>query len=74
MIANAYRAIEVVGHQMKGSGAGYGFPALTDLGSNLEVAAKATAQDAVQAQIRVLAEFLLREESVRAADEISIAL
>ena len=35
-----YDAIRVTGHNMKGSGAGYGFDAITELGGVLEPAAK----------------------------------
>lgn len=35
-----YGAILILGHKMKGAGGGYGFDALTDIGSCLENAAK----------------------------------
>ena len=35
-----FEAIKSLGHKMKGTGAGYGFPTLTDLGDALEGAAK----------------------------------
>src|SRR5450755_1930645 len=36
-----WQTIRVIGHGMKGSGAGYGFPTLSDIGANLENAAVA---------------------------------
>lgn len=35
-----YETIRVLGHSMKGSGGGYGFDAITEIGSFLEQAAK----------------------------------
>lgn len=35
-----YDAVRAIGHDMKGTGAGYGFDAITDLGARLEQAAK----------------------------------
>lgn len=36
-----YDAIRNIGHRLKGSGAGYGFAALSDIGAELERAARA---------------------------------
>ena len=35
-----YETIRILGHSMKGSGGGYGFDAITDIGRSLEQAAK----------------------------------
>lgn len=35
-----YETIQILGHRMKGAGGGYGFDAITDIGSSLEQAAK----------------------------------
>lgn len=35
-----WETIRTLGHRMKGSGAGYGFAAITEIGRGLEVAAK----------------------------------
>ena len=59
---NDFGAIEVVGHQMKGSGTGYGFLAISDIGRNLELAAKGQGAEAVRAQISALADYLNRVE------------
>jgi CheY-like chemotaxis protein len=55
---NDYSAIQVVGHQMKGSGAGYGFAAISEIGRSLELAAKEEKTEGVQAQISALAAYL----------------
>jgi CheY-like chemotaxis protein len=61
---NDYGAIQVVGHQMKGSGAGYGFPAISDIGRSLELAAKGQTTEIVRAQISALADYLDRVEII----------
>ena len=38
---NNYEEIEVIGHSMKGSGGGYGFEEITEIGKEIENAAKA---------------------------------
>ncbi len=45
-----FEAIKSLGHKMKGTGAGYGFQMLTDLGDALESAAKRT--DAAEIEVR----------------------
>jgi PAS domain S-box-containing protein len=69
---NDYGAIQVVGHQMKGSGTGYGFPALSEIGHRLELAAKEETAEGVRAQISALADYLDRVEIVPLANEISV--
>jgi CheY-like chemotaxis protein len=50
--------IRVLGHNMKGSGAGYGFAALTGIGAALEAAGLARDADAVRAGIEELGSYL----------------
>jgi CheY-like chemotaxis protein len=57
-----FARIRVLGHNMKGSGAGYGFAALTELGAALEKAALAADGDAVRGRIDELNAYL---ESIR---------
>ncbi|MDD5095186.1 MAG: Hpt domain-containing protein [Dehalococcoidia bacterium] len=52
--------IRVLGHSMKGSGGGYGFDAVTDIGRVLEIAAKESATEELQKQIRELEIYLDR--------------
>jgi PAS domain S-box-containing protein len=63
---NDYGAIQVLGHQMKGSGKGYGFAAITEIGRSLESAAKQEAAEGIRAQISALADYLNRVEIVEA--------
>ena len=56
-----------LGHQLKGSGAGYGFPEITSRGAAVESAAIAANEDEIRHQILILAAFLDRVEIVTAA-------
>src|SRR3954451_8166686 len=41
LVSGDFETIRILGHSMKGAGGGYGFDAVTDLGRDLEAAAKA---------------------------------
>jgi PAS domain S-box-containing protein len=69
---NDFSSIQVVGHQMKGSGTGYGFPALSEIGRGLEIAAKEETAEGVRAQISALTDYLDRVEIVPRTNEISV--
>jgi PAS domain S-box-containing protein len=56
--------VQRIGHGMKGSGAGYGFPEITNIGKNLETAARASDLPGIRQQIAVLADYLDRVEVV----------
>jgi HPt (histidine-containing phosphotransfer) domain-containing protein len=49
------------GHNMKGSGAGYGFPRVTELGARIERAAEAGDAAAIEHWADVLAEYAERQ-------------
>jgi hypothetical protein len=53
-----------LGHQLKGSGAGYGFPEITRAGAAVERAATADNGDEIRRQILALAAYLDRVETV----------
>ena len=55
-----WNQIRVLGHNMKGTGTGYGFPEITNLGAALEQAAKQSNPDAVSAQLLELEAYLSR--------------
>jgi len=55
-----YNAIRVLGHNMKGSGAGYGFPPIGAIGNRLERAAKAEASREIETEIAALTDYLDR--------------
>jgi CheY-like chemotaxis protein len=57
-------AIRVLGHNMKGSGGGYGLPEITAIGASLESAAKRQDGDDVLNQLGVLSEYLAHVEVV----------
>jgi CheY-like chemotaxis protein len=71
---NDYGAIQVVGHQMKGSGTGYGLPALSEIGRRLELAAKEETAEGVRVQVSALADYLDRVEIVPHTNEISVTI
>ena len=51
-----------LGHQFKGSGAGYGFPEIARVGAAVELASKASNGDEVRSQILALGRYLDRVE------------
>src|SRR5687767_15018435 len=55
-----FGAIEIVGHKMLGTGASYGFEALSDIGGALESAAIAADPKAVQQSLDRLSDYLAR--------------
>lgn len=59
-----YETIRSLGHKMKGSGGGYGFDALTDLGHELEEASKEKNPEEIQRLIRKLSHFLEHVEVI----------
>lgn len=59
-----YETIQSLGHRMKGSGGGYGFDAVTDIGSAIEEAARIGHHEEIAARLRSLAHYLGRVEVV----------
>jgi HPt (histidine-containing phosphotransfer) domain-containing protein len=59
-----YEAIRVLGHTMKGSGGGYGFDAITDMGKVLEEAAKQQDKAAIRQVVAQLEHYLQAIEIV----------
>jgi signal transduction histidine kinase/CheY-like chemotaxis protein len=51
-------AIQTIAHNMKGTGAGYGFPFLTEIGEKIEAAARAGRRNELKARIDELASWL----------------
>ncbi len=56
--------IHTLGHSMKGSGGGYGFDAITELGSRIEVAALASSKDEIVQAVQILEDYVNRVEVV----------
>jgi len=61
---NDYEAIALAGHSMKGTGGGYGFAAISEMGARLERAGKDRDDAAVASVVAELADYLERVELV----------
>lgn len=59
-----YKTIEILGHSMKGSGGGYGFDRITDIGRSLEEAAKIPDSEKIKKMTEDLRNYLERVEVV----------
>jgi PAS domain S-box-containing protein len=57
-----FKTVEILGHQMMGSGASYGFQAITDIGAGLEQAAGSANSDASRKWVGELSSYLNRVE------------
>jgi len=57
-----YGYLRVLGHRLKGSGGAYGIPALTEMGSGLEEAARRGDTAGLQSQLGQLGAYLARIE------------
>jgi signal transduction histidine kinase len=61
---NDFEAIRLLGHSMKGAGGGYGFDGVTEIGKNLEEAAKEANSDKIRNGVHELAEYLRKVEVI----------
>ena len=59
-----FETIRILGHDMKGTGAGYGFNPITDIGARLEQAAKDQNQEEIRTLVGGLTSYLERVEVV----------
>ena len=59
-----YETIRILGHSMKGSGGGYGFDAITDIGRSLEEDANVGNADGIRKHTDELSSYLERVEVV----------
>lgn len=59
-----YETIRFIGHNMRGSGEGYGFSAISDIGAALERAANQNNKDDIQIKIDELEDYVGRVEVV----------
>ena len=62
VMANEYDALKSIGHNLKGVGGGYGFARITDLGADIEAAAKVNDIETINELINSLADYLARIE------------
>ncbi|HOC60189.1 MAG TPA: Hpt domain-containing protein [Smithellaceae bacterium] len=61
---NDFETIRAIGHKMKGSGGGYGFDRITEIGRDLEAAAKRAINRDIQERIHELRDYLDRVQIV----------
>lgn len=59
-----FETIRILGHTMKGTGGGYGFDAITDIGQALEEAAKSRQVQAIRQEVAALLDYLQAVEVV----------
>lgn len=59
-----FETARILGHSMKGSGGGYGFDGITDIGGEIEAAAKRSDPVAISTHIEALSRYLARVELV----------
>ena len=56
--------IQILGHSMKGSGGGYGFETITDIGRMIEKAAKEDSEEDILLQIERLEDYMRELEII----------
>ena len=56
--ASDFAAIRALGHKMSGTGAGYGFPRISEIGAGIEAAAAARDASAIQAHVEELSRLI----------------
>lgn len=61
---NDFETIRMLGHSMKGAGGGYGFQGVTEIGKNLEEAAKQEDSNKIRNGVHELAEYLRNVEVI----------
>ena len=59
-----YETIRSMGHKMKGSGGGYGFNAITEIGGTIEEAAKQFSEETIRKQTALLQHYLQKVKVV----------
>ncbi len=59
-----FETARILGHSMKGSGGGYGFDGITDIGAEIETAARQNDPDAIRSQVNALSRYLARVKIV----------
>ena len=65
---DGYETIHTLGHRMKGSGGGYGFGAVTEIGASMEKAARIGNGEKIRALTGQLARYISRVDVVYVAD------
>ena len=60
LVAQDVESVRVTGHSMKGTGGGYGFDGLSEIGASIEAAAKRDDLDAARLGLERLVDYLER--------------
>ncbi len=58
LLGNDLETIRIIGHSMRGSGGGYGFDPITDIGAAIEQAAKDANNEEIKTQTKALADYI----------------
>ena len=64
LFSGDYALIERLGHTMKGSGGGYGFNAISEIGERMEEAAHRKNPEEIQKELKKLEEYLAGVEVI----------
>jgi HPt (histidine-containing phosphotransfer) domain-containing protein len=64
LAARDFEALRIGGHSLKGSGGGYGFPPLTQIGAKIETAAKTQDTATIEAALVEYKDYIGRVEIV----------
>jgi len=64
LLGGDLETIRIIGHSMKGSGGGYGFDPITDIGAAIEEAAKSSDTAEIEKQAGALSEYISNIEVV----------
>jgi HPt (histidine-containing phosphotransfer) domain-containing protein len=59
-----FETVRILGHSMKGAGGGYGFDAISEIGTALEQAAKGNNSEEIRKQVSDLCSYLDRVEVI----------
>jgi len=64
LVKKDWETVRILGHSMKGSGGGYGFETITDIGMLMEKAAKEGSDKDISQQVKRLEDYLHQIEIV----------
>ncbi|ABK44019.1 Hpt protein [Magnetococcus marinus MC-1] len=62
LLDDDFETASILGHRMKGSGAGYGFDQITEIGRDIEIAAKNSNKEGIAVGVTQLKDYLERVE------------
>ncbi len=62
LVSNDLDQIRVLGHNMKGSGGGYGFQRISEIGASIEIAARAGEKETIKKSIQEIKDYIKNVE------------